>query len=98
MINLEEREAGVVLPVKAHPGARRNEIRGIQNGMLRVSVTQAPEKGKANKAICQLLAKNFSVANRDVTVVKGTANPLKTVQLSGLTYDQAVVILQSILL
>jgi len=40
----------------------------------------------------------FSVTNRDVTVVRGTASPLKTVQLSGLTYEQAVIILQPFLL
>ena len=51
MIALEPHAAGTILPVRAQPGARRNEIRGEQDGMLKVSVTQVAEKGKANKLI-----------------------------------------------
>ena len=88
----------VCLRIKAVPGASRTKIAGLLGDRLKVTVAAAPQGGKANKAICQLLAKIFSVAPRDVTVVKGATNPLKTVQFSGLTYDQAVVILHSILL
>ena len=56
MIRFEAHAQGTILPVRAHPGARRNEIRGEHDGALRVSVTAAPEKGKANKAIIELLA------------------------------------------
>ncbi|MBL4702640.1 MAG: DUF167 domain-containing protein [Phycisphaeraceae bacterium] len=88
----------VCLQLKVVPGASRTKITGLLGDRLKVTVAAPPEDGKANKVICQLLAKKFSVTNRDVTVVRGTANPFKTVQLSGLTYEQAVVILQSILL
>ncbi len=77
MIDLEQHEDGVVLPVKAHPGARRNEIRGVQNGMLRVSVTQAPEKGKANKAIVALLAKELSLRKSQIELISGETSAQK---------------------
>ena len=48
MIELTEHSEGVVLPVRAQAGASKNGIRGEQNGMLKVSVTQIAEKGKAN--------------------------------------------------
>ena len=60
-VALEPHPEGTILPVRAHAGARKNEIRGVQNGMLKVSVTQAPERGKANKAIIALLAKHLGV-------------------------------------
>ncbi len=85
MIDLEEREAGVVLPVKAHPGARRNEIRGIQNGMLRVSVTQAPEKGKANKAIIALLAKELSLRKSQIELISGETSARKRFLVAGVS-------------
>lgn len=85
MIDLEEREDGVVLPVKAHPGARRNEIRGGQNGMLRVSVTQAPEKGKANKAIVALLAKELSLKKSQIELLSGETSSQKRFLISGIS-------------
>ncbi len=51
MIDLQPHAEGVILPVRAQPGSRRNELRGEQDGMLKVCVTQSPEKGKANKAL-----------------------------------------------
>ncbi len=45
--------------MRAHAGARQNGIVGEHNGMLRVAVTAAPEKGKANKAIVDVLSKAF---------------------------------------
>ena len=47
---------------RAHAGAKRSEIRDVQAGALRVSVTQAPEKGKANKAIVALLAEDVEMS------------------------------------
>ncbi len=77
MIELEARDDGVILPVRAHAGARRNEIRGEQNGMLKVSVTQAPEKGKANKAIIGLLAKELGLKKSQVLLLSGDTSSRK---------------------
>ena len=50
MIRLVTNSSGVVLPVKAQAGARRNAITGEHDGALKVAVSQVPEKGKANAA------------------------------------------------
>lgn len=71
MIALENHARGVVLPVKAQPGARQNAIRGEQNGMLKVSVTQAPEKGKANQAIIDVLAKSLALKRSQIELLSG---------------------------
>lgn len=71
MIALEEHAAGVLLPVKAQAGARQNAIRGEQNGMLKVSVTQAPEKGKANQAIVEVLAKGLRLKRSQIELLSG---------------------------
>jgi len=71
MIALEDRADGVILPVKAQAGARQNAIRGEQNGMLKVSVTQAPEKGKANQAIIEVLAKTLDLKRSQIELVIG---------------------------
>jgi uncharacterized protein (TIGR00251 family) len=77
MIALEERSDGVLLPVKAQPGARQNAIRGEQNGMLKVSVTQAPEKGKANQAIIAVLATALDLKRSQIELVSGDTSSQK---------------------
>lgn len=81
---LLESEGAVFLPVKAQPGSRRNEFRGISQGRLKVCVTQVAEKGKANKAIIKLLAKLLSVSVSKITLVKGELSSLKTFRIDGL--------------
>ena len=48
-VQIEPHPQGVVIAVRAQPGAKKNGITGEHDGALKVSVTQAPEKGKANK-------------------------------------------------
>ncbi|MDR0871207.1 MAG: DUF167 domain-containing protein, partial [Planctomycetaceae bacterium] len=62
---------GVLLSVKALPGAKRNEVRGTQGGALKVCVTQIPEKGKANKAVQEQLAKSLGLKKSQVELVSG---------------------------
>jgi uncharacterized protein (TIGR00251 family) len=62
---------GAILLVRAQPGARRNEVRGVQDGALKVCVTQAPEKGKANKSIAEVLAKWLGVRKSQIELIAG---------------------------
>ncbi len=50
---------GVILPVRAAPGSRVSAVRGEQNGALKVAVTQVAEKGKANRAVIDVLCKSL---------------------------------------
>ncbi len=51
MVRLEGNAAGTILLVRAQPGARHNAVLGEHDGALRVAVTAAPDKGKANHPI-----------------------------------------------
>jgi hypothetical protein len=77
MLALEPHRDGTILPVRAHPGARRNEIRGLQDGMLKISVTQAPEKGKANKAVIELLSKQLGLRKSQIELLAGETSSQK---------------------
>jgi hypothetical protein len=76
-IALQPHPAGTILPVRARPGARRSEIRGEQDGMLKVSVTQAPEKGKANKALIGVLSKALSLKKSQLELLSGATSSEK---------------------
>jgi uncharacterized protein (TIGR00251 family) len=71
MLDLQSHPDGVILPVRAQAGARRNEVRGVQDGALKVCVTQAPEKGKANKAIAEVLAKWLGLRKSRLELISG---------------------------
>ncbi|MGO8753530.1 MAG: DUF167 domain-containing protein [Thermoguttaceae bacterium] len=84
MIAVEPHAEGSILPVRAHPGARRNEIRGEQDGALKVSVTQAPEKGKANKAIVEVLSKSLSLRKSQFELLSGETSSQKRFLIRGI--------------
>ncbi|MCL2118562.1 MAG: DUF167 domain-containing protein [Planctomycetaceae bacterium] len=88
MISMEQTPEGVIIQVKALPGSRMNEVRGEQNGAMKVSVTQIPEKGKANKAVRDQLAKGLGLRKSQVQLISGETNPLKTFLVTGITLDE----------
>jgi len=85
VIDLEETPDGMLLPVKARAGASQNAIKGTHDGRLKVSVTQAPEKGKANQAIVKLLANSLGLSRSRIELVSGETSPQKTFLISGRT-------------
>ncbi len=82
--------AGVLLSIKAVPGAKRDEVVGILGDRLKVRIIAPPEGGKANDAIRELLAQELGVRVRDVEVVRGHTNAEKTVRVSGIGLDAAM--------
>lgn len=77
MLELTQTSEGVILLVKAQPGARKNEVSGERNGRLIVKCTQAPEKGKANDAIIEILAKALGVRKSSISLLSGQTNSEK---------------------
>jgi uncharacterized protein (TIGR00251 family) len=88
VIELSETPEGVILPVRAQAGAGQNAIRGEQNGMLKVSVTQVAEKGKANKAIVEVLAKGLGLKRSQIELVAGDLQPQKRFLVRGVTREE----------
>lgn len=74
--------------VKVVPGSRRDQIVGALGDRLKIKVSAPPEDGRANAAVCELLAGALGVSARDVEVVAGDSRPEKTVRVAGLTAAQ----------
>src|SRR5438093_1475560 len=77
-------DGGARLRVRAKAGARRTGIDGVHAGALKVSVTAAPERGRANEAIERLLAESLGLPPSTVRVVSGHTAREKTIEVSGL--------------
>jgi uncharacterized protein len=71
MIELSPHDRGTVLRVKAQPNARKNGILGERAGCLRIGVTVAPEKGKANAAIVEVLAGALDCRTSSLVLLTG---------------------------
>ncbi len=88
MIELEESASGVLLPVQAQPKARKNGLVGIHNGRLKVAVTQAPEKGKANDALGKVLASALGLRRSQIELVSGATSSKKTFLITGVAIQE----------
>ena len=75
------REDGTLtLNLKVIPKSSTNEIVGVlEDGSIRVKITAAPEKGKANAAICAYLSEIFGVPKRNIEIVRGETSPIKQI-------------------
>jgi len=84
-----DRADEIRIAVKAVPGSRKDQIVGLLGDRLKVKVAAAPEDGKANTAICALLAASLGVKVRDVNLVSGHTHAEKTISVIGIECAQA---------
>ena len=80
---LSEREGDALVRVRLQPRSRTDEIVGERAGALLVRVSAPPLEGRANEALCRLLAKAVGVAPGRASVVRGASARDKVVRLSG---------------
>jgi len=68
--------------VKVVPKSSRTELVGyLPDGTWKVKVAAAPEKGKANRALCEFLAEKLGVAKSKVHIVAGETSHLKRIRV-----------------
>ena len=84
MIPLEPHPEGIILPIRAQPGARRNGLGGEQDGQLKVAVTQVAEKGKANRAIIEVLCRELSLRKSQLELLSGETSSRKQFLVRGI--------------
>ena len=97
MITLVTNSSGVILPVKAQAGARRNGITGVHDGVLKVAVSQVPEKGKANSAIQKVLANELGLRSSQLELLSGQTNPLKQFLVREIASEELLARIEAVL-
>jgi uncharacterized protein (TIGR00251 family) len=75
----------VDVTVRLKPRSRRNALVGERDGVLHVSVAAAPVEGKANAALCKLIAKRAGVGRTQVSIIRGERSREKVVRVAGVT-------------
>jgi uncharacterized protein (TIGR00251 family) len=79
--------------VRVSPGASRSAVIGRHGDAWKVRVVAAPERGKANKAVLDLLAETLGLPRAQVELVSGAGARDKVIALRGLEADQADLLL-----
>ncbi len=72
----------VSLKIKVLPQAGKTGYhKTLGDGTLKIGVSSAPEKGKANRELIRFLAAEFSVSREQVRIARGLENRIKTVNI-----------------
>lgn len=79
MIKLKKTRSGYVIPVLVAPGSSQNAIRGQHDGHMKVAVSAAPEGGKANEAVIELLSSELDIKQSQVHIMSGERSSKKEI-------------------
>ncbi len=85
MLDIVTTNSGIILSIRTQPGSSKNRIIGEYGGRLKLAVTAAPEKGKANKAVIELLAGTLRINESSIQIISGESSRDKRLMIEGLT-------------
>jgi len=83
MIIVTAHAQGLILPVRAQPGARKTGVLGEQAGSLKVAVTAPPEDGRANRALLETLREVLHLKRSQVEMLSGETSREKRFLIRG---------------
>jgi uncharacterized protein len=72
-----------ILAVRVQPRASRAKVVGMQADRLKIALTSPPVDGAANKALCQMIAKELRVAKGRVVLLRGERSREKLLSIQG---------------
>ncbi|NNF80932.1 MAG: DUF167 domain-containing protein [Rhizobiales bacterium] len=82
--------ASLLLRVRVTPKSASNAVEGLNRQTdgtvsLQIRVTAQPDKGKANKAVIQTLARTLGLPKSQLAIASGATSRQKTVRIGGET-------------
>ena len=77
------------ITVRVTPGARDDAVVGWQGEALRIRVRAQAERGKANDAVCRLMAKTLGLPTSSVSIARGATARAKILHVEGIDDGEA---------
>jgi uncharacterized protein (TIGR00251 family) len=77
----------VTIEIHLQPGAKRSEIVGFREGILYAKVTSLPQRGRANRALVELMAQTLKVPRSAINIIRGQSSRSKVIAIWGLTTE-----------
>lgn len=72
------------IEVRLRPRGHADELLGMVDGVLQAKVSVPPVDGKANRALCRLVAKRAGVAPSRARVIRGEKSRQKLLLVKGI--------------
>lgn len=88
MLEVREKENGVVLEVRVQPRASRDEIAGELGGAMKIRLQAPAVENRANEALVDYLARLLKTPKSAVRILGGERNRTKRVEIRGVTKQQ----------
>ena len=88
---------GIIFQVKVVPAGSKTSIEGIYGDMLKVKLSAAPEKGKANEALLEFLAEMLGVKRKFVKIVSGQTSKVKQIAIKQMSQQEFLDKLKAVL-
>jgi len=90
MPEIIEKGGNLFIRVRVQPRASTDGIVGEHAGGLKLKVRAVPEKGKANRAAVEILAKSLGVAGSRVRLARGERSRDKVFEVKGMGKESAL--------
>lgn len=87
-LNIKETETGVTIEIKLHPRAGRDRLAGVINNRLKIDVSAAPIKNKANQSMIKLLSKTLKVPQKAIVIKRGTTSRNKLIEIRSISTEE----------
>ena len=71
----------MTIAVRVKPNAKSSAVKKVSDREYRASVNAAPEHGKANRALIDLLAAHFKVAGSSIQILHGHRSQRKLIRI-----------------
>ena len=88
MLEIQEKNGGVVVEVRVQPRASKDEIAGEMGGALKVRLRAPALEDRANQALIEYLAQLLKTPKSAVRILSGDRSRIKRVEISGITKEQ----------
>ena len=86
--------SGVLLAIRVQPRASRDEVAGAIEGALKIRLCAPAVENRANEALTEFLAAVLKVPRSSVRILSGERGRTKRVEITGVTRQQVVNLLQ----
>ncbi len=71
-----------IIEVKVKAGAKSRSIERMDDGTYKIKTPVAPEKGKANKAVVEILSKHLDIPKSQISLVSGQTSSTKRFKIT----------------
>ena len=71
----------MLLNIKVTPHANKNEVTQISDLIFKIKVTAAPERGKANDAVIELLSEFLKIPKSQISIKAGKTSREKLIEI-----------------